>query len=66
VRASDSGGPAGTIDSYKPDPKVIRFTREKLLSMRPPPKGSDEGPPPQLKHLDGAVIISKTSQDPGE
>lgn len=61
-----SSGPSGSIDSYKPDPKVIRYTREKLLSMRPP---SNQGPqtlPPNLTHLEGSTILSKTIQDPGK
>jgi hypothetical protein len=64
----DASGPSaagGSTDSYKSDPKVIRFTREKLLSMRPRSTG-DEEIPDELKLLEGAVIISTTPQDPGE
>eukprot|EP00339_Tiarina_fusa_P000209 CAMPEP_0117003288 /NCGR_PEP_ID=MMETSP0472-20121206/4654_1 /TAXON_ID=693140 ORGANISM="Tiarina fusus, Strain LIS" /NCGR_SAMPLE_ID=MMETSP0472 /ASSEMBLY_ACC=CAM_ASM_000603 /LENGTH=1077 /DNA_ID=CAMNT_0004703879 /DNA_START=46 /DNA_END=3279 /DNA_ORIENTATION=- len=51
-------------DNFKPDPKVVRYTREKLLSMRPSPRGPDPGPPEDMMHLEGAVIISQTCQDP--
>lgn len=68
-RTSDSSAPsgaaaAGSIDAYKPDPKVIRFTREKLLAMRPTPNPAD-GPPASLKHMEGSVFLSKEPQDPG-
>jgi hypothetical protein len=67
-RPGDPGGSGsgGSIDVYKPDPKVIRYTREKLLSMRPPSHLGDQGLPSSLSHLEGSNIISKTSQDPGE
>ena len=46
--------------------KVIRFTREKLLALRPRPDGGDEGDLPEaLKILEGAAIISKEILDPG-
>jgi len=57
---SNSEGVVG--ENYKPDPKVIRYTREKLLSMRPVPQ--DEGLPELLKEVDGLAILSKTPQDP--
>ena len=41
--------------------KVIRFTRERLLSMRPAPSNS---PPEVLTPLVGNVIISELPQDP--
>ncbi|GAX13045.1 hypothetical protein FisN_2Hh527 [Fistulifera solaris] len=41
---------------------VIRFTREKLLSMRPAPRAS---PPDALREvLEGTVILSEAAQDP--
>jgi len=61
---NSSGGHGGSIDSYKPDPKVIRYTREKLLSLRFAPRGSEPGPPEELKPLEGSVVISPTAQDP--
>ena len=66
LRASEQGTSAGSIDSFRPDPKVIRYTREKLLSMRPAPRGPENGPPEHLQWLDGSVILSKICQDPGE
>ena len=62
---SSSSGLSGS-DPYKSDSKVIRYTREKLLSMRPPPKSSEEGPPADLKHMEGTVVLSKVPQDPGK
>jgi hypothetical protein len=64
LRASDGGVAGGSIDAYKPDPKVTRYTREKLLSLRPAPKNPDPGPPDVLKPLEGSVIYSATAQDP--
>jgi len=65
---SHDGGPmgshSGSIESYKPDPKVVRYTREKLLSLRLAPRGEDKGPPDELKSLAGSVVISLTAQDP--
>lgn len=61
---SSAGGHGGSIDSYKPDPKVVRYTREKLLSLRFAPRGEDQGPPDELKALEGTVVISATAQDP--
>jgi hypothetical protein len=59
-----TGGHGGSIDSYKSDLKVIRYTREKLLSLRFAPRGEDPGPPDELKPLEGSVVISATVQDP--
>lgn len=59
-----SSSHSGSIDSYKPDPKVIRYTREKLLSLRFAPRGEDPGPPQSLKPLEGSVILSAVTQDP--
>jgi hypothetical protein len=64
LRASDTAIPSGAIDNFKPDSKIIRYTREKLLSLRPASKGEDPGPPECLKVLEGAIIISPTVQDP--
>ena len=43
--------------------KVIRYTREKLLSLR---GRGDEGAPECVLELEGSVVVSKVSQDPGE
>eukprot|EP00980_Cylindrotheca_fusiformis_P017591 scaffold5517_cov135-Cylindrotheca_fusiformis.AAC.21 len=66
MRAGDQGGPglSGSLDAYKPDPNIVRYTREKLLSMRPPSHLGDKGLPSSLSHLDGSSIVSKTAQDP--
>ena len=55
------GGAEGTHSA----PKIIRFTRERLLSLRTPPGPDDENPPPLLKHLEGSPILSEVPQDPG-
>lgn len=57
-------GPGGSGEETSV--KVIRFTREKLLSMRVPPKADAESPPARLKHLEGTPIISSEPQDPGK
>lgn len=42
--------------------KVVRFTRERLLSMRPPPRSE---PRDKLKQeLEGSLILCETAQDP--
>jgi hypothetical protein len=46
--------------------KVIRYTREKLLSMRPRPDVSAGFPPPHLAHVDAVALFSETPQDPGK
>ncbi|KAG7349392.1 GYF domain containing protein [Nitzschia inconspicua] len=61
---NDAGASGGSIDAYKPDPKVTRYTREKLLSLRPAPKNPDPGPPEVLKPLEGSVVYSLIAQDP--
>ena len=61
-----TGAPGGSIDSYKPDPKVIRYTREKLLSMRAVPTNAQTEMPAELKMLEGAAVISNAPQDPGK
>lgn len=45
------------------DRKIIRFTRERLLSMRPQPNIS-AGLPNVLKHLVSTAIVTKAPQDP--
>lgn len=64
--ASGDEGVGGRFAGLKSDGgegKVIRYTREKLLSMRPQPKSA---PPEVLRHLEGTPILSKTPQDPGK
>lgn len=43
---------------------VIRFTREKLLALRPRPDPNLIGPPPNLKHLEDNPILSQQPLDP--
>jgi hypothetical protein len=45
----------------KVEAKVIRYTREKLLSMRPSPL---DAPPPHMKAIEGTVVLSLEPQDP--
>jgi hypothetical protein len=52
----------GNGADYKVDPKVIRYTREKLLSMRVVSK--DNHIPDLLYDLIGSPVISETAQDP--
>jgi hypothetical protein len=61
---SGDGMPGGSMHeghSHKSDPKVVRYTREKLLALRP---RDDAGPPEDLIPLEGSVVISTTVQDP--
>ena len=55
----DDSNRSNNPEEYK---KIIRFTREKLLSLRPRPKGFI---PSALKHLEGNLILSDEPQDPG-
>jgi hypothetical protein len=66
-RGAYEGRGSGRFSGLKSESeaKVIRFTREKLLSMRPPSNAGDPGLPAALQHLEGAVVISETAQDPG-
>mmetsp|Transcript_24154 Transcript_24154/g.59130 ORF Transcript_24154/g.59130 Transcript_24154/m.59130 type:complete len:680 (+) Transcript_24154:106-2145(+) len=66
LRSGDHANPGAAVsmDSYKPDPKVIRYTREKLLSMRPPSQFGDQSLPVNLRHLEGSAVLSKAPQDP--
>lgn len=62
-RGSASAGVAGTAESEK----VIRYTREKLLSLRPRPVEKEGGELPEiLRHLEGSVVVSHVAQDPGK
>eukprot|EP00934_Nitzschia_sp_Nitz4_P002864 Nitzschia sp. Nitz4//scaffold22_size323478//313194//316554//NITZ4_000596-RA/size323478-processed-gene-0.430-mRNA-1//1//CDS//3329543204//2854//frame0 len=61
---AEGGGPPSSLDSFKPDPSVVRYTREKLLSMRPVPKPGVDSMPQQLIELKDTVFVSKESQDP--
>lgn len=54
---SDSGLP--------PDTKVIRFTREKLLALRPTPATPDDVPE-SLLPLSNLPIVSSQALDPGK
>lgn len=60
-RFSNLGGEGGGGSSAK----VIRFTREKLLSMRKAPRPDDPNPPEVLKHLEGTSVLAPEPQDPG-
>jgi len=53
----DGGGGGGSGGGAK----VIRYTREKLLSLR---GRGDEDPPECIHALEGSVVVSKVSQDP--
>ena len=47
------------------DKSVVRYTREKLLSLRPSTSG-DGDLPAKLKHLEGVSVISDKTNDPGK
>ena len=61
-RSTGEGGNGADLNT-KPDTKVIRYTRERLLSMRVVPK--DNEIPELLNEMIGSSVISDTSQDPG-
>mmetsp|Transcript_9381 Transcript_9381/g.17885 ORF Transcript_9381/g.17885 Transcript_9381/m.17885 type:complete len:1095 (+) Transcript_9381:153-3437(+) len=53
--------PTSSSNRFARDENVIRFTREKLLSMRPQPKGEV---PEVLRELEGTVVLADKAQDP--
>jgi hypothetical protein len=53
-------------DSFSESTKVVRFTREKLLALRPRPDPNLVGPPQNLQHLEDNPILSQEPLDPGE
>jgi len=57
------GGVVGGESGDGGGAKVIRYTREKMLSLR---GRGDEGPPECIKELEleGSVVVSKVAQDP--
>ena len=52
---------SSTSSRFARDENVIRFTRERLLSMRPQPK---KEMPECLSHLEGTVVLAESAQDP--
>ena len=67
-RAHSAGyrGAAIRSDSFSESTKVIRFTREKLLALRPKPDPNSVGPPQNLQHLEDNPILSQEPLDPGK
>lgn len=61
LSAPGSGGDGLGMGSGTSGAKVIRYTREKLLSLR---GRGDEGLPEGLEELEGSVVLSKEAQDP--
>lgn len=60
---SASHGSSGGMEGIVSGAKVIRYTREKLLSLR----GRGDDPLPEcFKELEGAVVVSNNPQDPGK
>eukprot|EP00591_Stephanopyxis_turris_P011015 CAMPEP_0195515358 /NCGR_PEP_ID=MMETSP0794_2-20130614/6448_1 /TAXON_ID=515487 /ORGANISM="Stephanopyxis turris, Strain CCMP 815" /LENGTH=1362 /DNA_ID=CAMNT_0040643761 /DNA_START=213 /DNA_END=4301 /DNA_ORIENTATION=- len=65
-RSSSGGyhGESGSSQPQKPLKPVIRYTRERLLSLRPNPSPPGDEIPIHLKHLAGIVILASEPQDP--
>ena len=69
------GGPRGeprgdrserrSLPEFVFDKSIVRYTREKLLSLRPSASG-DGDLPAKLKHLEGVSVISDKTNDPGK
>ena len=53
--------PSASSNRFARDENVIRFTRERLLSMRPQPKSEV---PEVLRDLEGSVVLAEKVQDP--
>jgi len=57
--------PASRSDSFsEPSVKVTRYTREKLLALRPRPDNDVAAPDEMKKHLEGNPILSDAPLDP--
>jgi hypothetical protein len=56
-----STAPSTDVPVVEVKAKVVRFTRERLLSMRPSPLSA---PPPHMKGIEGTVILSLVPQEP--
>ena len=63
--SSSGNSSSGYLKDFVDDKKVIRYTRERLLSMRPRVE-SDAVRPDVLKVLDGIGVLSDGPLDPGE
>ena len=66
-RASSRGGGSSILAAMADEKNVIRYTREKLLSMRPRPDPSSSSRPATLESiLGGTALLSDTPLDPGK
>lgn len=66
--AANGRPPRNELSEYKKAveaAKAVRYTREKLLSIRPRPS-PDSSLPEQLKNADVALLLSDAPQDPGK
>ena len=63
--SSSSNSSYGYLKDFVDDKQVIRYTRERLLSMRPR-VDSEAVRPDVLKVLDGIGVLSDAPLDPGE
>jgi GYF domain len=62
LRTSSVGSSTEAVELKPPEEKVIRYTRERLLSMRPTPLPA---PREDLKfEMEGSSILSEVAQDP--
>ena len=53
------------LPEFEWDKSIVRFTREKLLSLRPGGAGGGELPA-KLKHMEGVSVITEAANDPGK
>lgn len=67
-RGADDTNESGRSASFKEfdDKNVIRFTREKLLSMRPRVDPNNSVVPEVLSSLENSLLLSASPQDPGK
>lgn len=67
-RGADDTNESGRSASFKEfdDKNVIRFTREKLLSMRPRVDPTNSVVPEVLSSLENSLLLSASPQDPGK
>jgi len=61
--SGDGGGFSRERPNDDADKKIIRYTRERLLSMRPQPRDPDNIPS-HLKYLQATSIVAKSAQEP--
>jgi hypothetical protein len=65
-RGDRGGGERRPLPEFEWDKSIVRYTREKLLSLRPSASGGGGELPAKLQHLEGVSVINDKASDPGK